>query len=302
MADIAIEMMLVPKAKKKVYAGTSKRKKICIHQTGNTARGADVLAHAKLQLNNSRAASWNVTVDDKRAIQSYLDTDRTWHAGARGADMIAIEICVNSDGDYFAAVVNGASVASQKMKANNLALSDVIQHHDVTRKNCPEQIRGNKDGIDWSDFLRLVASGGTVIPTPVPPVPPKPTPPVIGPPVTPPAVQEFPAIALWEDQSWGSVTTKALQKVIPKAYNNGVDLIADGDFGPVTKKAVQRWLKALGYYSGNIDGDFGAMSARALQSFLKAKGLYAGYTDGKIGPLTVLALQKYLNQQRLYMI
>ena len=294
MADIAIENMLVPKAKKKVYAGTSKRKKICIHQTGNNARGADALAHAELQLNNSRAASWNVTVDDKRAIQSYLDTDRTWHAGARGADMIAIEICVNSDGDYFAAVVNGASVASQKMKANDLALSDVIQHHDVTRKNCPEQIRGNKDGIDWSDFLRLVASGGTVIPTPVPPV-------IVKPPAPEPN-QEFPSIPLWEDQSWGSVTTKALQKVIPKAYNNGVDLIADGDFGPVTKKAVQRWLKALGYYSGNIDGDFGAMSARALQSFLKAKGLYAGYTDGKIGPLTVLALQKYLNQQRLYMI
>lgn len=71
-------------------------------------------------------------------------------------------------------------------------------------------------------------------------------------------------------------------------------------------KNMQRWLKKLGYYKGNIDGDFGGWTIEALQTFLKRKGFYKGNIDGKRrgyaarGPMTIAAEFAYLNSQRKY--
>lgn len=60
-----IKQQLVPnKYALKVISGTKNQKKwITIHDTGNSARGADAQAHANLQSRgNVRAASWHYQV------------------------------------------------------------------------------------------------------------------------------------------------------------------------------------------------------------------------------------------------
>lgn len=62
-------------------------------------------------------------------------------------------------------------------------------------------------------------------------------------------------------------------------------------------KNIQSWLKDQGKYNGLIDGNFGPLTVKALQSFLKDKGLYpkSYLIDGKRGPATVKAEIAYLN-------
>jgi hypothetical protein len=59
-------------------------------------------------------------------------------------------------------------------------------------------------------------------------------------------------------------------------------------------KRLQRALKHLGYSVGTIDGDYGPSTQAAVQKFQKASGLTA---DGVLGPKTLAALKKALQNQ-----
>lgn len=146
----------------KRYPGINDKKYIVVHQTGNTNKGANAEAHHKLQASgNARSASWHVTVDDTKAIQS-IDYDvRCWHAGDGSHGIgnnqgIAVEICINSDGDYVKAIHNGAQAVKQLMDKFNIPINYVKQHNAFSGKNCPAQIRASVAGISWNDFLQLV--------------------------------------------------------------------------------------------------------------------------------------------------
>lgn len=52
-------------------------------------------------------------------------------------------------------------------------------------------------------------------------------------------------------------------------------------------KALQRMLKAMGYYSSSIDGDFGSQTEAAVRSYQKSKGLSV---DGIVGAKTWVKL------------
>lgn len=140
-------------------AGKNSATEIAVHQTGNTGKGANADMHARLQENgNSRIAGWHYSVDDKEAIQSFEDDLRLYHTGATHGHKngIGVEICINSDGDYNKAVANGAEVVKYLMKKHNIPLNKVKQHYDYSGKNCPAQIRANKNGISWNDFKVMV--------------------------------------------------------------------------------------------------------------------------------------------------
>ncbi|MBM6615647.1 N-acetylmuramoyl-L-alanine amidase [Desemzia sp. RIT804] len=143
------------------FTGTNGRKFITVHQTGNTSVGANAQAHANIQTNgNPRAASWHYSVDGKQAIQSFEDTAQLWHCGdGRGngnLNSIGIELCINADGIYKKTLENGAELVKQLMEKYNIPIENVRQHFNWSGKNCPAQIRANKDGIGWSDFLNMV--------------------------------------------------------------------------------------------------------------------------------------------------
>lgn len=112
-----------------------------------------------LQYNgNDRQASWHYTVDDHEIWQSIPEKEVAWHAGdGRGPgnmSSIAIEICVNSDGDFTKAKRLAAELAAELLNKYNLPISRLVQHNHWSGKNCPRNLR--KSG--WSQFKKDVQS------------------------------------------------------------------------------------------------------------------------------------------------
>jgi N-acetylmuramoyl-L-alanine amidase CwlA len=157
-----IIQMLIPATNKKTRPGIPMTPKyITIHETDNTAPGADALAHAKLQYNgNDRQASWHLTVDCHSCYQSIPFNEVAWHAGDGNGPgnmtSIALEICVNADGDYHKAVANAAEVVRQLMAQFHIDAAHVVQHNHWSGKNCPSVMRSGKAGITWDDFLKML--------------------------------------------------------------------------------------------------------------------------------------------------
>ena len=139
---------------------------ITVHQTANTARGANAQAHANF-INNGSAATWHYTVDDTHAIQHFYETTRCYHAGdGRGKgnyQSIGIEMCVNSDGDYNQTLSNAASLIADIMNRRNIPLKNVVSHGYWTGKDCPRELLGGKNGISWNDFKKMIQQGGGVV-------------------------------------------------------------------------------------------------------------------------------------------
>ena len=86
-------------------------------------------------------------------MQSYLDTTRCWHAGRSeyALNSIAIEICVNSDGNYDKALENAAALVAHLRKKHNIPWNRVISHNFITGKNCPTIMLSRKG--QWDKFI-----------------------------------------------------------------------------------------------------------------------------------------------------
>ena len=163
---VKIRENIVPShiAKRVTYGGTNGKKYIVIHETANTRKGANADAHARLQASgNSRQASWHYQVDDKEIVQSFSDDAQCWHAGNKyyNQNSIGIEICVNSDSDFKKAVDNAVELTKHLMDKYNIPTNNVIQHHQVSGKNCPRYLRSGEKGVSWSDFKVKLAEKKT---------------------------------------------------------------------------------------------------------------------------------------------
>jgi N-acetylmuramoyl-L-alanine amidase len=155
--------MLIPISNKFTRPGiVMSPKYITIHETDNTSVGANALAHARLQQRgNSRQASWHFQVDDKEIYQSIPTNEIAFHAGDGGGagnlSSIAIEICVNADGDFEKAKANAVELVRFLMDKYNIPLANVVQHNHWSGKDCPRNMR--KSG--WNAFIALIKEGAT---------------------------------------------------------------------------------------------------------------------------------------------
>jgi len=157
---IPIKVDLIKKAKRPGYA--MKPEYITIHQTGNTAKGANAVMHNKYVHSVAPNPSWHYTVDDHEAYQHLPLSENGWHAGdgtngLGNRKSIAIEICVNSDGNLAKAEANAAWLVAKlirEVKTLKAFPACMKQHYDWSGKNCPAQIRARKNG--WNDFLSAV--------------------------------------------------------------------------------------------------------------------------------------------------
>lgn len=142
--------------------GTNGKRTITIHETANTSTGANAQAHANLQARLWESASWHFTVDDQHAIQSYTLDRICRHAGdgAYGEgnkNSIAIEVCINSDGNNDKARRNAAELVATLLKQGVAGgrIGNVVQHNKWSGKNCPTIMRSN-NGKYWAQFLHYV--------------------------------------------------------------------------------------------------------------------------------------------------
>ena len=153
----------------RTYGDGNPARFITVHETANRNRGANAAAHANLQSRgNVRNASWHVQVDDTEAVRSYPDTVRCWHAGdGRGnRESLAIEICVNVDGDYDAALRNAAEVIRAWRARHGIPRANVVQHNHWSGKNCPTILRG-RGAAAWDRFVASTDPGSSA-PSPSP--------------------------------------------------------------------------------------------------------------------------------------
>src|SRR5690554_5429553 len=124
---IPIKVDLIKKSKRPGYA--MKPEYITIHQTENTSKGANAERHNRYVHSVAPNPSWHYTVDGgtsdgKKApvIYQHLPlTENGWHAGdgtngTGNRKSIAIEICVNSDGNLSKAEAGGAWLAAKLIK------------------------------------------------------------------------------------------------------------------------------------------------------------------------------------------
>jgi len=133
---------------------------ITIHETGNFNTTATAEAHARFQFTGGggRQASWHYSVDEKEVWQSFRDEQMCWHTGTqRGNERsIGIEICVNNRAKFLAACKRAAMLTAELLRQHDLGISQVIQHHGWSGKNCPAMIRSGTWGIEWPGFLDMI--------------------------------------------------------------------------------------------------------------------------------------------------
>lgn len=136
------------------FGRSNPKRFLTIHETGNTSRGANAAAHANLQSRLWDWATWHWSVDDREAVQSYAHDFQLWHAGdGRGhgnLSSIAIEACVNSDGDVAKMRRNLVALAGRIVAEEGIPRANIVQHNHWSGKNCPTFIR--RDGV-WSQLV-----------------------------------------------------------------------------------------------------------------------------------------------------
>lgn len=201
----------------KTWGPGSRELGVVVHETANKSLGANAAAHARLQAGgNVRNASWNWTVDETEAVQSFANDIRTWSAGRGAEHLVAIEICVNSDGDYEQAVQNAVELV-QWLRSQGVG-NVLKNHHDITGKDCPTQLLAGAVG-GWGGFVSRV--NGT-------PRPPQPKPPAPS--------------GLTVDGFEGAATVRAQQLAIGSANPDGT-ISSPSNF----TRSLQRFLNERGF-------------------------------------------------------
>lgn len=139
-----ITIDLVPVSNKNARTGNPmKPSSITIHETGNTNKGAGAKSHSNYIKNIKTSVSWHFTVDDMEIYQHIPINENAWHAGdgAQGVGnrtSIAIEICVNQDGDFQKAKENAKRLVQYLM--NETGVKSVVPHKQWSGKDCPRNI------------------------------------------------------------------------------------------------------------------------------------------------------------------
>jgi N-acetylmuramoyl-L-alanine amidase len=128
---------------------------ITIHETGNSAPGADALMHSKYIKSAecvARPASWHFTVDAHSIYQHIPTNEQAIHAGTRAGNVssIGIELCINSDGDFEQTKKNTQWLVGELMSEFGLTIDKIRQHFDWSGKDCPATIRRTNT---WQAFL-----------------------------------------------------------------------------------------------------------------------------------------------------
>ncbi len=147
---------------------------ITIHNTGNIGAPAKNNHNymKNCNKNGSRIASWHFTVDDKEIYQAAPTNYKCYHAGcaAGNSSSIGIEICMFNDAErQKQAYLNAIELVKILMKNHGFKISQVKQHYNWTKKDCPTWLRSGKFGYDWKWFTSQCSGVPTrTVPTPAP--------------------------------------------------------------------------------------------------------------------------------------
>lgn len=134
---------------------------IVVHETGIRTPEKNAQFYSEFQYNKAYVVdevdawtSWHYTVDDHSIYQSYQDQTECWHAGNGDIYGIGVEMCINSDGNYNASVINNARLIASLLIKHNLGMKSLKKHNDYSNKPCPETMLQNRL---WFKFQKLIS-------------------------------------------------------------------------------------------------------------------------------------------------
>lgn len=154
---------------------------ITVHETANTDVGADAAMHERFTHTGGgpETVSFHFVVDDHEAVQLLPCDEIGWHAGD-GCDeypdgvghddigcfaSVAIETCVNSDGNWDQTLTNLAELIAMIAATDsridwgdghtkgNFSIERIAQHNAWSGKDCPHKIRATGE---WNDLMHRV--------------------------------------------------------------------------------------------------------------------------------------------------
>ncbi len=156
---------------------------LTVHETANTTNGANAEMHRVFLVNGGGpdSVSFHFVVDDHEAVQLLPLDEIGWHAGdgcddypdGVGTDdigcfaSVAIETCVNADGDWPKTVKNLQELMAQIIQGDKridfgdgrakglFSHTRIAQHNAWSGKDCPHKIRST--GI-WGTVVSGVAN------------------------------------------------------------------------------------------------------------------------------------------------
>ena len=217
---------------------------------------------------NPQGISYSFVVfEDGTIVEGVSIGRRGAHTAGRNSVVAGIAFAGNYDNQEPSPTVleNTAQLVAYGRSVGWWTGSILGGHRDIKATACPGANIYNK--IPWlrSRVTEIVAgTGGAVNVIPVSNVTP-----------TKPKPKPHAPKGLSEDGDFGPLTKKALQRAL--------GVTADGSIGPITIKALQRHVGA------SVDGSWGPLTTKALQRHLHVKA------DGKFGPISTAALQRRLN-------
>ena len=170
-APLPIKQEFLPRTKT-FKNHVSKKIGITIHQPGAPQRGANARAMANYQRsmsnpNNREEKSWHYQLDDKEAIQSFPHEVGCWHASDGSGDgnknTIAIEACINADGDYVKTIHNLAKLCAWICYQEGFdPYKQIFTHYYWSKKAgrakwCPQQILNGVKGYTLAKVIDMTA-------------------------------------------------------------------------------------------------------------------------------------------------
>lgn len=166
-ASLNLEIELIPEGRPNRPGVPITIKKITVHNTSNTSRGADAASHSNWVRNtgyyeievNGRVkrnyVSWHYTVDDKRVIKQLPISENGWHSGRRGnSSSIGIEICMHQGIEQEAAFDRASRLIAVLLYDLKLAIEDVVTHKYWTGKDCPILLLQGRKWEEFKDKIR----------------------------------------------------------------------------------------------------------------------------------------------------
>lgn len=161
IGDLPVKVTIV-KPKGYHNARTLKKRKktigVTFHGTANNSTGAGDEMHGRYMQNiendDSRWASWHITVDDNSCTQHLPLDEVSYHAGdgknGKGnSQTISIEMAQNSDADYNKILENAQKIGVALLKTYpNIK---IYKHQDWSGKYCPRKLLDMPNG--WSNFV-----------------------------------------------------------------------------------------------------------------------------------------------------
>ncbi|MBQ6868694.1 MAG: N-acetylmuramoyl-L-alanine amidase [Clostridia bacterium] len=159
-----------------------KPKYVVVHDTGNSSKSADAMAHWRYFCDKTAKASYNYIADEKVILECVPPPNAAWHAGVgksgirkdgKKSDItnynsIGVSYCINKGADIKKAVRNCAIAAAHACIMYDIPIENVVRHYDVTEKLCPGTMYRNEIGlgenaVPWADFEAFKVMVGNFI-------------------------------------------------------------------------------------------------------------------------------------------